>query len=351
MGCRSRHVLGCRDDRHHIEGHLARGNDVDGGKDSRGARHVGLHPAHVLRGFDRDSARVERDSLADQGKHLGAGLGRNAVLPVAAMAQADQTRWQRRARGNSQQKVVTAGPQLGRPENLDLHVVALGDLRRLLRQGLRRELVRGRVLPFASAVGRLPVLLRGDDLVLAPDPEAGQDELFDLPPLRLRAGLPRAPFEGAHDAAFDDGLQRVHAQWRLRAHQADPLVSVRARSADELVVGRPQPLAVKVLGGPDSIEDHAPGRRPAVRRHGKNLVDAAAKLCAGDHVGQHSAERFVQVESAARQALTGGDRNRQRVDRELRGRRRDQADLHGRLSVTIGPGAPRPAPGHEPPSA
>ncbi len=166
--------------------------------------------------------------------------------------------------------------------------------------------------------------------MLAADPEAGQHQRFDLAPLRLRAGLSRAPFKCAHDAPFDHGFQSVHAKWGLGPHQADSLVPIGARGADELVVSRAKPLPIEVVGGSDPVKDHPAGRRPAVRGHRKNLVDTAAELCAGDHVGKHAAERLVELESCTRQPLTGGHRNRQRVNGELSGRRCDQADLHGR---------------------
>ncbi len=112
------------------------------------------------------------------------------------------------------------------------------------------ELVGGRVhLPLAGAVGRSPRSpARPRPRCSRPIPKPVSTSLFDLAPLRLRAGLPRAPLEGAHDTALDDRLQRVHAQRGLGSHQPDPLVPVRARGADQLVMGRTEPLPVHVLG-------------------------------------------------------------------------------------------------------
>src|SRR5260370_40140134 len=178
-------------------------------------------------------------------------------MPAAAVAQPDEARRQRRPRRDAEEKVVATGAQLGRTEHLDLHAVALSDLHRLLGQGLRSQLVGRRVLPFACAVGRLTVFLRRDDLVLAPDSKTREHELVDLTPLGLRAGLSRAPLEGAHDTALYDVLQRVHPRLRLGPHQAAPLVSVRARRADELVMGRTEPLAFHILRRATPIEDDA----------------------------------------------------------------------------------------------
>ena len=175
----------------------------------------------------------------------------------------------------------------------------LPDPRRLLRQCLWGQLVGRRVLPFARSVGRLAVLLRRDDLTLASDPEAGQHELFDLTSFRLRPRLSRAPFELAHHAAFDHGFQGVHAQGRLGTDQPDALVAVRSRGADQLMVGRPQPLAVQVVNGSDSVQDHATGSRLAVRGNRQHLVDAASELRARDHLGQHSAQCLIELEGAA----------------------------------------------------
>ena len=144
------------------------------------------------------------------------------------MTQADQPWRPGRARRNTEEQVVASGSQLGRPKHLDLEPVPLRDPRRLLGKRFRCQLVRRRVLPFTRPVGGLTVLLCGDDLVLAAEPKAGQDELFDFPPLRLRAGLPRASLESAHDAAFDDGFQGVHGQGRVGTDKTDALVAVGA---------------------------------------------------------------------------------------------------------------------------
>src|SRR5712672_4682262 len=108
----------------------------------------------------------------------------------------------------------------------------LRDALRFLREGIRRQLVGWGVLPLARTVGRLAVFLCGDHLALAADAETGQHELFDLSALGLRARLPRAALEGAHDAALDHSLQRIHRERRFRAHQADALVTVGARGPD-----------------------------------------------------------------------------------------------------------------------
>src|SRR6267143_5845152 len=99
--------------------------------------------------------------------------------------------------------------------------MSLRDALGFLREGLRRQLVGRGVLPLPRAIGRLTVLLRGDHLVLAAEAEARQHELFDLAAFRLRSCLAGPSLERAHDAALDDGLQRIHAERRFRTHEAD----------------------------------------------------------------------------------------------------------------------------------
>src|ERR1700674_1138845 len=158
-----------------------------------------------------------------------------ARLVVPVVSDADQTRRPDRSGADAQEQVVAARLQLARPENLDLQVVTLGDADRLLRQGVRRELVRWCVLPFAGAVGRLAVLLGRDDLVLPSGAEAHEHDLIDLPPFRCGSSLPRAALEGAHDATFDDRLQAIQAQ-RLATQDGHSLVAPGPRRADELVM-------------------------------------------------------------------------------------------------------------------
>src|ERR1700674_1291391 len=79
--------------------------------------------------------------------------------------------------------------------------MALRYTHRLLRQRVWGQLVGRRVLPFTGAVGRLAVLLRGDHLMLAANPKAGQHELFDLPALGLCPGWRRARLKVPHAAA------------------------------------------------------------------------------------------------------------------------------------------------------
>jgi len=139
--------------------------------------------------------------------------------------------------------------------------MTLSDAQRFLRQGLGSQLVGRGILPLAGTVGRFTVLLGGNHLMLAAEAEAGQHELFDLAALRLRPSLSRAPLEGAHDAALDHRLQRIHAQGRFRTHEADALVAVCARGADQLVMGRPHSLPVEVSHRSDPVQDHAAGSR------------------------------------------------------------------------------------------
>ena len=206
--------------------------------------------------------------------------------------------------------------------------MALGDAGRLLSQSIGRQLVGRRVLPLARAVGRLAVLLRGDDLVLAAAAEAGQAELIDLTALGRGTGLPRATLEGAHDAAFDDAFEAVHAE-RLGAQDRHPLVAPRPRRADQLVVRGTQALAVQVVHGAEAVEDHAAGGDAALNRNWQHLMNAASELGVDDHLGQNAAYGLVQLEGGARELLAGGDGYREGVDVQLGGGRRDQADLHG----------------------
>ena len=80
------HVLGGGDDGHHVQGKLARGDDVDGRQHRRGTRHIVFHPAHVFRVFERDAAGVEGDPLSDEGEHRAVASGR---VVVAVMPHAD----------------------------------------------------------------------------------------------------------------------------------------------------------------------------------------------------------------------------------------------------------------------
>src|ERR1700680_1560017 len=115
-------------------------------------------------------------------------------------------------------------------------------------------------------------------------------------------------------------------------------------------MGGAQPLAVQVLGSANPVEDHAARPGLALCWYGKHLVNATSELGACDHVGQHAAECLVEVQSAAREPLAGGDGNRQRVDVEIGGRRRNEAYSHLVLSLNVGhlppsrPALPRGAP-------
>ena len=135
-----------------------------------------------------------------------------------------------------------------------------------------------------------------------------------------------------------------HAK-RLDAHQADAAVAVRARSAHELVVGRAQALAVEVVGRAEPVEDHAAGRDASVGGHRQHLVDSALELAARKQLGEQPAQRPVEVHRGPRQALAGGDGDREGVDRDVGGRGGDERDLHQALNPTepVAPGARRRA--------
>ena len=254
------------------------------------------------------------------------------------VTEADQAWGAGRAGAHAEQQVVTARLKLRRPEDLELEVVALRDARRFLRERVRRQLVGRGVLPLSRAVGRLAVLLRRDDLGLAPDAETGEDQLVDLAALGRWPGLAGAPLEGAHDGALDDSFERVHAE-RLDPHDGEPLVAPGARGADELVVGRAKALPVQVVERAEPVQDHATRGHLALRRDGQDLVDASAELGVGHHLPQDAAHGAVEVLGPGAQRLPGRDRDRERVDVQLGGGRRDQGYLHGRLRVNR---CPRP---------
>src|SRR5260370_13001126 len=168
------------------------------------------------------------------------------------MPQTNEARRLRRACGHAEEQVVAARAELLRPEDLGLQPVAQRYALRFLGERFRGQLVGRGVLPLAGAVGRLAVLMRGHHLALAALAETGQDKKLDLSPLRLCAGLPGPTPERAHDAAFDNALQAVHAK-RLGPQDRQPPVTVGTRGTNQLVVGRPKALAVKVMGRADTV--------------------------------------------------------------------------------------------------
>ena len=66
----ARHVLCHGDGSGHLDIELQSSRSNDGGKDGRGATHIGNHLVHVGRRFDGHSTRVESDALAHQ-SHSG----------------------------------------------------------------------------------------------------------------------------------------------------------------------------------------------------------------------------------------------------------------------------------------
>ena len=98
-------------------------------------------------------------------------------------------------------------------------------------------------------------------------------------------------------------------------------------------MGRAQTLAVEVVLRAEPIEDDATRRDFALGGNRQHFVDPAAELGVDDHLGQHSAHRAIELEGGSGELLAGDDGDRERVDVQLGGRRRDQRDLHGLLSV------------------
>ena len=166
--------------------------------------------------------------------------------------------------------------------------------------------------------------------MLAPAAVACEDQLVDLAPLGRRARLTRPSLERAHHAPLDDALQAVHAE-RLGAEQGHALVAPRAGSAYQLVVGGAKTLTVQVVYSAESIQNHAPRGDAALRRDGQHLMDPRPELRVDHHLAQHAAHCSIELERCARQPLAGGYRDREGVDVQLGGGRRDQADLHGSL--------------------
>ena len=92
---------------------------------------------------------------------------------------------------------------------------------------------------------------------------------------------------------------------------------------------RTHALAVEVVRGAEAIKDHAARADLALGRDRQDFVDAAAELGVDDHLGEDAPQRPVELESGAGEALAGRNRDREGVDVQLGGGRRDQADLHG----------------------
>ena len=72
LGGPAHHVLGDRDDRHHVEREAPGGDHVDRGQHRGRARHVALHGPHLLGRLDGKAPGVEGDALAHQSQaHVG----------------------------------------------------------------------------------------------------------------------------------------------------------------------------------------------------------------------------------------------------------------------------------------
>jgi len=98
-------------------------------------------------------------------------------------------------------------------------------------------------------------------------------------------------------------------------------------------MGGAHALPVEVVDGAKAVEDHAARPDLALSGDGQHLVDAAAELGVDHHLREHAAHRSIELGGRIGELLSGGDRDRERVDVQLGGARRDQADLHGALKV------------------
>jgi hypothetical protein len=129
-----RHVLRRRNDADHVELWFQLRDRVHRRNHTGATGHVVLHVLHSLGGFDRDAARIERDSFSDECEQLFARR-------VARVTHHDELRGLRTALRHGEKRAHSFATRSRLIEDVDLESILLGDFRRLFGQARRRHQV------------------------------------------------------------------------------------------------------------------------------------------------------------------------------------------------------------------
>ena len=285
-------VLGRREHRDRAHRQLQGRDGADALQRARAARHVALHVLHARGGLDRETARVERDRLANEAEQDVSVRGLRRLV-----AQHDEARLVLAPPSHGGERAHAERVDLSRSEDFGAELLVLGGERHgVLGQRGGIELVRRHVREVACAVR--PLRQEGAQLRCVPQfrrLEVAEHDPFHFErPLALVLRLPAAGRVAADDRSLDERARL------LRERDPQTLVEQpRERAADARQRSRrcrtrgSERVRVHVCALPEPDRDDARSVEIAVGVQQQRLAALASQLAALRQPRQAASELLV----------------------------------------------------------